>query len=238
MAEFYIVLRDTDTFESLHLTQDQANDVATADDDLTARRGLIEVPDAISLGWKLSGGALVDPRSVLGDAAQAAILKHEITSLVLAFDDALQMHWAGHESVTNERPTNVLSDDDKTLRFDNTHVWGRSWLGIGWRECDRLEQDHADKLSLADVRKVVAAVRGEIQSSAHVRFWFGHHYSAEMWGRELFSSGGNHPLRVTDADNEPVLFLDPVIALDDAAWLDLITTQYENAFKEAIRHGA
>ena len=78
MAEFFITLRDTDKFESIHLSQAAADGEAALDTGLTAHVGLIDVPDGAVRGWPLANGALTNPESVplteleeLKSAAQA-----------------------------------------------------------------------------------------------------------------------------------------------------------------------
>ena len=235
--DFFLVLKNGDVFDSLYTTQIAADRAASGESDLTAHQGAVKVPaGAVGDGsWKLDKGKLVSVEMLRTDAAEAALLLENVKSMLLEFDAGLHFHWATQKSVSGELPSAVLANAERTKRYDNTDLWGRSWIGMAWREGDRLANGHADKRSLAHVRSIAAQCQAEIVDANHIGFWYAYHF-VDQWALWLNpeDATSNRIFYATTASGNGSIFTDPLLSVTTAEWTDIITTQYENAFKAAV----
>ena len=227
----------TGVIDSLHRTEDSVDARLSADSTLS-KTGDVTFPEFLKPEtwlWNTTDSKfeeIKEPAST--DAELGALLKDRVKVLVLRFDEGLKAHWAGQRSVAGENPSDIWDDGTKAQRYNTTDLWGRSWIGIAWREADRLEQNHANKMSQDDAQKVVAQAEAEIPNSNHVRFWYAYH-DADDWAGWMNPVGNRaRTYYTTNTDGTGSVMTDPTLSVDTTNWTDIITDQYENAFKAAI----
>ena len=161
----------------------------------------------------------------------AADLKEIVKGLVQVFDRDLKFHWAGQASATNVKPTADISTATSNIRYNNTDVWARAWIGAAWRECDRLENAHTRAMSLENVRKIVAQAKAEIDIG--IRTWYAVHNTSD-WEGWLFLASGNYSMyRTNTSTGSGIVMTDPSMTYTQADWTDLIGTQFFAAFAAA-----
>ena len=227
----------TGVIDSLHRTEDDV-DARLAEDSTLSKTGDETFPEGIrpeTWLWNTTDSKFEEIlESHSTDAEVGAALKERVQVLVLRFDEGLKAHWAGQKSVAGENPSDIWDDGTKAQRYNTTDLWARSWIGIAWREADRLETGDANKMSQENAEKIVAQAEAEIPSANHIRFWYGYH-DADDWAGWMNPMGnGIRTYYKTNADGTGSVFTDPSISVSASDWTDIITTQYENAFKAAI----
>ena len=166
-------------------------------------------------GSAVQGAAFMEAmiRAAMSDAEHARELKKDIHTRADIFDRAYREHHG--------------------QRSANTLAWGRGWVGWAWREADRLETDHTDKLTRAQVTAIADQLRAEIPSAEFVLTWsLSHDESA--WQVKLFP-GGRAPTRAMQKTSlasgripTPVAY-DPAVSFTDVAWQALQGAQYRAA---------
>lgn len=227
----------TGIVDSLHRTEDSV-DARLSEDSTLSKTGDVTFPQSLKPEtwlWNSTDSKFEEiVESNDTDAEVGAALKERVQQLALRFDDGLKAHWAGQKSVAGENPSDIWDDGTKAQRYNTTDLWGRSWIGVAWREADRLENNHADKMSQENAEKIVAGAEAEILSASHIRFWYLYH-DADDWAGWMNPTGNaTRTYYKTNADGTGSVFTDPTISVSAADWTDIITTQYENAFKAAI----
>ena len=246
MTDVYLTFKGTTTGVVDAFYEKQAlADAGATDDDITAVQGVKTVPDNYRANKAYWDGTKVlseTPESVvldaLTDAEWAEGMKVIIGQVALDFDAGLKAHWEKYAASGVSQPFHTTLTVENTWRMDNTMDWGRSWIGWAWREVTRLVDDHADKLTRANIVNIVDRCKSEMPNVKHILFWYINHH-AENWAGWLFKSGMgadlNRIMYWTDLSHDGTgsVFTTPTGTFTGTEWGELLTTHYQAALKSA-----